>query len=122
MALLERTGVGRDINRRSYTRAEIDEALTKPCVQRLFDLIRLRNEHPAFGGTFKLGESPDDALDLTWRLGEDVARLTVNVATCENRLEYSRAGRVERLELGGPLGSMITPRGARAAYTGEGSA
>jgi sucrose phosphorylase len=94
MALLAATGVGRDINRHFYTRAEIDEALTRPCVQRLFDLIRLRNEHPAFGGTFELGESPDDALELTWRLGEEVARLTANVATCEYRLEHSSAGRI----------------------------
>ncbi len=78
MALLARTGVGRDINRHYYTRAEIDEALARPCVQRLFDLIRLRNEHAAFGGTFEIGDSPDDMLDLTWRRGEDVARLTVN--------------------------------------------
>ena len=68
MALLARTGVGRDINRHYYTQAEIDEALARPGVQRLFDLIRLRNEHAAFGGTFELGESPDDTLDLTWRL------------------------------------------------------
>jgi sucrose phosphorylase len=94
MSLLATTGVGRDINRHFYTRAELDEALTRPCVQRLFDLIRLRNEHPAFNGTFELGESPDDALELTWRRGEEVARLTANVATCEYRLEYSSAGRV----------------------------
>jgi sucrose phosphorylase len=101
MALLARTGVGRDINRHYYTRAEIDEALARPCVQRLFALIRLRNTHAAFDGTFAIGESPDDTLDLTWRRGDDAARLTVNVATLEHRLEYSRAGRVERLELGG---------------------
>ena len=105
MALLARTGVGRDINRHFYTRAEIDEALARPCVQRLFDLVRLRNEHPAFGGTFAIGESPDDTLDLMWRRGEDVARLTVNVATCEHRLEYSSAGHIERLELGGTSAS-----------------
>jgi sucrose phosphorylase len=94
MALLERTGVGRDINRHCYTRAEIDEALARPCVQRLFALIRLRNENAAFGGTFELGESADDTLELTWRFGEEVARLTANVATCEHRLEYSSAGRI----------------------------
>jgi sucrose phosphorylase len=95
MALLERTGVGRDINRHYYTPAEIEEALTRPCVQRLFELIRLRNEHPAFGGTFELGESADDTLELTWRLGEQFARLTANVVTCEHRLEHSSGGRIE---------------------------
>ena len=105
MALLAQTGVGRDINRHYYTRAEIDEALARPCVQRLLDLIRLRNEHPAFGGTFEVGDSADDALDLHWRLGGEVARLTVNLATCDHRLEYSSGGRVERLELDVSLGS-----------------
>jgi sucrose phosphorylase len=114
MALLGRTGVGRDINRHRYTRAEIDEALARPCVQRLFDLIRLRNEHAAFGGTFESGESPDDTLDLTWRLDEEVARLTVNFATCEHRLEYSSAGRVERLDLGGVQPPRASPSNVRA--------
>jgi sucrose phosphorylase len=89
MALLAETGVGRDINRHYYTRAEIDDALRSPCVQRLFELIRLRNEHPAFGGTFEIGASPDDTLELTWRLGGQFARLTANVATCEYRLEHA---------------------------------
>jgi hypothetical protein len=93
-----------------------------PCVQRLFDLIRLRNEHAAFGGTFELGDSPENELELTWRFGEEVVRLTADVATCENRLEYSRAGRVERLELGGTVASITAPRSAQAAYPGEGSA
>ena len=105
MALLERTGVGRDINRHYYSRTEIDEALARPCVRRLLDLIRLRNEHAAFGGTFELGASAHDALELTWRLGAEVARLTVNLGTCEHRLEYSRAGRIERLDLGGAQAS-----------------
>jgi sucrose phosphorylase len=122
MALLARTRVGRDINRHAYTRAEIDEALARPCVQRLFDLIRLRNEHAAFGGTFEIGESPDDTLELTWRLGEEVARLTANVATCENRLEYSIEGRVERLDLQGAPGPSLTRHSARPAHMGEGRA
>jgi sucrose phosphorylase len=122
MALLARTGVGRDINRHYYTRAEIEEALARPCVRRLLDLIRLRNAHAAFGGEFELGGSADDTLDLTWRSGEEVARLTVNLATCENRLEYSSAGRVERLELDGAFASSAETRGARAAGVGEGLA
>jgi sucrose phosphorylase len=122
MALLARTGVGRDINRHYYTRAEIDQALGRPCVQRLFDLIRLRNEHAAFGGTFEIGDSPDDTLDLIWRLGEEVAHLSVNVATCECRIEYSSGGRIARLELGGGLASTAAPSEMRAGYTEAGHA
>jgi sucrose phosphorylase len=91
-------------------------------VQRLFDLVRLRNEHAAFGGTFEMAESPVDTLDLSWRLGEEFAHLTVNVASCEHRLEYSSAGRVERLELGSAPAAHAERRSTRGAHTGEGPA
>jgi sucrose phosphorylase len=99
MGLLDRTRVGRDINRHYYTPGEIDEAMARPVVKRSFDLVRLRNEHPAFGGTFDLEESPDDTLEMGWRRGPEFARLGVNLATYDSRLEYSRAGRTERLDL-----------------------
>lgn len=100
MALLARTGVGRDINRHYYTRAEIDRALERPFVTRLLELIRLRNSHPAFDGAFSVAPSSDDALDLRWRNGAEFAHLYVNLRTCAHRLEYSRAGRAECLDIG----------------------
>jgi len=99
MDLLDRTRVGRDINRHYYTRTEIDEALTVPVVVRSLDLIRLRNTHAAFDGSFDLEESPDDALEMSWRRGAEFARLSVNLTSCDSRLEYSQAGRTERLDL-----------------------
>src|SRR5690606_12920170 len=75
VALLERTGVGRDINRHYYTPSEIEAALARPVVARLLDLIRLRSSHEAFDGTFELAESPDHVLDLAWRRGDAYARL-----------------------------------------------
>jgi sucrose phosphorylase len=99
MRLLARTRVGRDINRRYYTRADIERALERPVVGRLFELIRLRNHHPAFEGAFEAAESADDVLDLRWRNGEEFARLNVNLRSSAHRLEYSRAGRSARLEL-----------------------
>jgi hypothetical protein len=42
----------------------------------------------------------DDELDLAWRNGAELARLHVNVRSRAHRLEYSRDGRLERLELG----------------------
>jgi sucrose phosphorylase len=99
MPLLARTGVGRDINRHYYTRAEIERALERPFVTRLFELIRLRNTHPAFGGELEVAPSADDVLDLRWRNGGDFAHLHVNFRTCAHRLEHSRAGRRETLDL-----------------------
>ncbi len=90
MKLLSRTHVGRDINRRYYTRAEIDEALRRPMVQRLLELIRFRNTHPAFGGTFALAESSDDTLDLRWRKDQAFARLHIELRTGQHRIEYSQ--------------------------------
>jgi sucrose phosphorylase len=100
MQLLARTRVGRDINRRYYTRAELDRALERPVVARLCELIRLRNTHPAFDGAFELAESPDHVLDLHWRKDGELARFQVDLRTSAYRLEYSQAGRREQLSLG----------------------
>ncbi|MBQ0936198.1 sucrose phosphorylase [Ideonella paludis] len=66
MSLLERTRVGRDINRHHYTEGEVHAQLKQPVVERLCELIRLRNQHPAFGGQFECADSAEDALSLRW--------------------------------------------------------
>jgi sucrose phosphorylase len=78
MELLARTRVGRDINRHYYSRGEIERALATPMVRRLCELIRLRNEHPAFGGTFELLPSAAHELRLRWTAGSARAELTVD--------------------------------------------
>jgi sucrose phosphorylase len=85
MALLARTGVGRDINRHRYTRAEVEAALARPVVQDLLALIQLRNSHPAFGGSFALLASDAQTLSMQWTAGSATARLTVSLAepACE---------------------------------------
>jgi sucrose phosphorylase len=80
MELLERSGVGRDINRHHYSRAEIDAALKRPMVLNLIELIRLRNSHPAFGGRFELQRSADDMLVMRWFDGRSWIALTVGLA------------------------------------------
>ena len=57
MTLLAKSGVGRDINRHYYTPEEIDRAIQRPVVQSLFELIRFRNNHPAFNGSFSMPET-----------------------------------------------------------------
>lgn len=89
MQLLARTRVGRDINRHYYSRGEIDLAIKRPVVNRLFELIRLRNSHPAFNGEFQMAPAPDEVLDLRWRNGEDFAHLSVDLRTCAHSLSYS---------------------------------
>jgi sucrose phosphorylase len=101
MELLARTGVGRDINRHYYTPAEIEEALTQPVVRSLLELIRLRNAHPAFGGEFRLVDSPDGELEMHWLNDTQFARLRVDLARSYSRIEYSRGkGGVGVFEIG----------------------
>jgi sucrose phosphorylase len=93
MELLARTGVGRDINRRHFTRAEIDAALERPVVARLAELIRLRNTHPAFAGEMTtMCERPHE-LTMAWRDGAHWIRLFVHLAELRAIIEFSEAGK-----------------------------
>lgn len=90
--LLRRTGVGRDINRHYYTRAELDARLKAPVVASLFELIRFRNTHAAFGGDFRLRNSDDSSLAMEWRKDADWARLDVDLARRQAAISCSAAG------------------------------
>ena len=90
MALLQRTGVGRDINRHHYSASEVEAALHRPVVQKLVALIRARSTHTAFGGQFTLDAGGSaQSLSMSWVSGEHVARLRVNFATLEYAVEFS---------------------------------
>jgi sucrose phosphorylase len=90
MELLARSKVGRDINRHYYTAGEIDTALTRPVVRALLELIRFRNTHPAFGGEFSVGETPDSQLRLSWRAGAAHATLDVDFAAGTTTIRATR--------------------------------
>ena len=102
MQLLQRTQVGRDINRHYYSEDEIDAALQRPVVQRLCELIRLRNTHPAFNGEFTLLDSNSQQLSLRWQQGDAFAALQIDFATREHQLSYSLDGGVHSLALQDP--------------------
>ena len=79
MDLLDRTKVGRDINRHYYSREEVLKDLGKPVVQKLVELIRLRNTHPAFSGELKAIAVSASELQLSWIKGSDEAILAVDL-------------------------------------------
>jgi sucrose phosphorylase len=85
LELLARTGVGRDINRHHYTREEIDRDLARPVVRALLDLIRLRNTHPAFGGTFEAA-GQGASLVMTWTNGPATAVLEADLDARTGRI------------------------------------
>jgi sucrose phosphorylase len=86
--LLRRTGVGRDINRHYYESAEVSEAMSRPVVQSLLSLLRVRNTHRAFAGTFTIEPSSRDRLALRWtrhgewiRLDADLSRMCASISS-----------------------------------------
>lgn len=92
MALLARTQVGRDINRHHYSEGEIARDCERPVVRRLIELIRLRNQHPAFCGEFRVEPSGDDELHLRWQQHGEWAALRVNFRDLTHALSYSGEG------------------------------
>ncbi|KAA1153909.1 sucrose phosphorylase [Pseudoalteromonas sp. FUC4] len=80
MELLARTNVGRDINRPYLNNEKIEYALDKPVVKGLIELIKLRNEHPAFAGEFSAHGAEGECC-LTWQLEDKSIALSVNFKT-----------------------------------------
>nr|WP_321461550.1 sucrose phosphorylase [uncultured Cohaesibacter sp.] len=89
MALLEKTDVGRDINRHYYKKGEVEAALKTPMVAALTDLIRFRNEHPAFGGAFSLGQPARSRIELSWKAEGQWAKLSVDFDKMEATISHT---------------------------------
>jgi sucrose 6(F)-phosphate phosphorylase len=87
-----RTGERRAINRHDYTQEEIAAALQRPVVQRILRLIRLRREHPAFGGDFRVLPSGDGEIRVGWEAGQDRCELTVDLYSYQSTIDYSGDG------------------------------
>ncbi|WP_299495891.1 sucrose phosphorylase [uncultured Shewanella sp.] len=78
MELLEKTQVGRDINRPYLNTQDIQHALNKPIVNALMKLIKIRNELDAFNGQFTV-EKTQKGFDLSWHHLHHQASLQVDL-------------------------------------------
>lgn len=79
LGLVERTGVGRDINRHVYSAEEIAQAIDRPVVKSLMAMMRLRSSAKAFLGRFCIESTDADQLCLSWTALHASARLTVDL-------------------------------------------
>ncbi|WP_104163606.1 sucrose phosphorylase [Cryobacterium sp. N22] len=97
--LLERTGVGRDINRHHYAPEEVRENLQRPVVTAGFELARFRNTFDVFNGSFTAARSAQDGgLTLAWTDGPRSATLTVDLRMGDTTLVWTdgdRSGQVD---------------------------
>lgn len=99
LALLEATGVGRDINRHYYTPQELQLELARPVVRKLCELIRLRNTHPAFQGSFSMDDCGDNSLRLRWTRGAEQAELCVDFSDDSCSLNVTADGGQRAMDL-----------------------
>lgn len=94
VTLLERTGVGRDINRPYYTLEDVALELRRPVVRRLLSLSRFRSTHGAFGGSFHIDPSPDHELRVRWETEDASIHARIDVASCAFELETKEGGSI----------------------------
>ena len=80
--LMEHTKNGRDINRHYYTAEDIEKEQSRPVVQKLKELMELRNTHPAFSleGTIEVS-ADGDRLVITRKYGSDSITLNADLST-----------------------------------------
>ena len=98
MPLLERSGVGRDINRGRYSLHEVLRELARPVCTDLLRLIRLRNTHPAFGGALRIGCTAPNVLALRWEAGSAHAELIADFAARRWTVRHGEGAASESLE------------------------
>ncbi len=92
LELLERTKVGRNINRHYYDLQEIDQEVKRPVVQKLLQLMEFRNSHAAFDGIFELAPTEADKIHIIRRNGTDQAELLVDFTAKKMKICYTTAG------------------------------
>ncbi len=87
--LVESTRNGRDINRHNYTWSEIESETQRPVVKQLFQLMELRNNHPAFDGDLLVEPSEDHELRLCYVHGEHRCEAFIDLKTLEATVKAS---------------------------------
>jgi sucrose 6(F)-phosphate phosphorylase len=91
------SGDGRSINRHNYTVLEVEVALRRPVVQRVLDLVRLRDIEPAFSGRLEVTTVDPATLRMSWRLGGDNCELEVDLRSGRTAITTRHSGREHRI-------------------------
>lgn len=86
--LMERTKNGRDINRHYYSLEEVAEQQQRPVVQKLKELMELRNTHPAFSldGTISI-QAEGDHLQIIRTYQSHKIVLDANLSTYQFEIQ-----------------------------------
>lgn len=95
---LAATGDGRAVNRHDYRLEEVEHALARPVVRRVIDLVRLRNEHPAFDGHLSV-ETNGPVLRMEWQRDDDCCELEADLTTGQAWITTTGATSPERIPI-----------------------
>jgi sucrose phosphorylase len=90
--LMEKTRQGRDINRHGYTADEVAEEVKRPVVKKLLELMRFRNQFPAFDGSCEIEKTPDHILAISRTSETAKAVLRADLRSFAFEIEYSENG------------------------------
>lgn len=91
IALMERTKNGRDINRHYYSKEEIEKKQERPVVQKLKELMILRNTNPAFSLEGKIEiQTNNDKLIITRKYKSDSITLKADLTTYKFEIETGK--------------------------------
>jgi sucrose phosphorylase len=80
---------GREINRHNYSIREIERDAQHPVVRNLIRLIRFRNSHPAFNGTFYTSNCSDHEISLGWNANSYFTRLNIDLQLNRFEIRYN---------------------------------
>ena len=87
-AKVKETGEGREINRHNFSVEEIEKEVGKEVVQRLIKLIEFRNDYPAFNGKFKVIDTNNNELILSWEKDHKECTLYCDLLTNKSIIKY----------------------------------
>lgn len=91
--------MGRNINRRYYTKEEVAKEVERPVVKKLLSLMRFRNSHPAFNGQFLVEDSSGSELIIRRRNGGHEAVLKADLKGKTFTVSYTDNGNEKELSL-----------------------
>jgi sucrose phosphorylase len=86
---VEKTKLGRNINRHNYSLEEIKKEMQKPVVQRLLRLMEFRNNYPAFNGQFNILKTNGNKLFLNWTQNKYQVTARIDLNNFSVKITYS---------------------------------
>ncbi|WP_320128270.1 sucrose phosphorylase [uncultured Sphaerochaeta sp.] len=97
ITLLEKTKVGRDINRHYYSKKEVEREIERPLLCKMYQIMKFRNSFPAFDGDITIeNTNKENELEIKWVKGKSTAVLQADLKTYFFKILYSSDGEAEK--------------------------